>query len=394
MNSMDELLGELQQIDPLWSVVLAAIALAILVIARLWSGSLLKLAAAGAGLLVLAGMGSAGYYGYLHLEDTRRIEERRLFEERAAPLFRRSVEPDSVFTCLDGTPVPALQEGCERTLFAEPQRVAAAVAIVTQRLAFIEDALKFAERDPTYLERIEPLRKSSEADPYGFVAFVFSVEHQCTAESCARFHLLRDATRVKENMRVRRLEAYMAKHSVNWRESTEDASVATKPSSAPLVTISEPADARSSEKSRQKQPDTSAAEVDAKEASSEHTPTPHAPVAATAPTITPPTEPDGTSETPRPATADNAPAPKQSTPEAPSAAKRPPPPQPRPPGQSKAKSADQVSRRTSEPVGGLPRVVPSEYVRDSATEEGETTAQAEGRPGVPTPISPLQQNFR
>jgi hypothetical protein len=45
--------------------------------------------------------------------------------------------------------------------------------------------------------------------------------------------------------------------------------------------------------------------------------------------------------------------------------------------------------RASEPVSGLPRVVPGDYVRER--EEAQTDAAA--RPGAPTPISPPQQNF-
>ena len=60
---------------------------------------------------------------------------------------------------------------------------------------------------------------------------------------------------------------------------------------------------------------------------------------------------------------------------------------------AKTKQADPVSRRSSEPVGGLPRVVPSEYIRE-AEEKQEADAQpAPQAAGAPTPISPPQQNF-
>jgi hypothetical protein len=411
---MDELLGALQQIDPLWSVVLVAVALAILVVARLWRASFLKVLAGFVALAVVGGLGGAAYYGYLHLEDSRRIEERRVLEERAAALFSRAVEPESVFACIDGSPVPAMQEGCERTLFAEPQRVAAAVAIVTQRLSFLDDALDFAERDPSYLERIEPIRKAAEADPYGFVAFVLSVEHQCSADSCKRFQLLRDPTQVRENMRVRRLEAYMARYSANWRGSTDAAPIASKPTSAPLITISEPAGApaKAETKEAASQPTQAekpagepAADSRAADAPSPQAPAPLAPVAASAPIITPPAD-AAAKEAPRPAAAGPAAA-------SPAAAKQPeaaaakgaaqprPPSQPqaRPAGQPKTKaSADPVSRRTNEPVAGLPRVVPSEYIRDKEEKEkeeaAEPTTQAAGRPATPAQVWPQQQNFR
>ncbi|MCC6948233.1 MAG: hypothetical protein IT539_10750 [Bradyrhizobiaceae bacterium] len=407
---MDELLESLQQIDPLWSVVLVAIALAILVIARVWGASLLKAVAVFVAVFAVGGVAAAGYYGYLHLEDSRRIEERRVLEERAAALFSRAVEPESVFACIDGSPVPAMQEGCERILFAEPQRVAAAVAIVTQRLAFLDEALAFAERDPSYLERIEPIRKSAESDPYGFVAFVLSVEHQCTADSCKRFSMLRDATTVKENMRVRRLEAYMAKYSAGWRGAAADeaggAAAAPKPTTAPLVSISEPAPApepaaapaaaAGASVSVEPSPASEPAEKPAEAAPA----APQMPIAAQLPLIAPPSETTGFGDSPRPAAAAPAAAAAKQPAEGAPAAKRPPQQpaqpqaQPRAASQAKAKAADPVSRRTNEPVAGLPRVVPSEYIRDKEEkEETETSTQAEGRPGAPTPIIP-QQNFR
>jgi hypothetical protein len=71
----------------------------------------------------------------------------------------------------------------------------------------------------------------------------------------------------------------------------------------------------------------------------------------------------------------------------------PPAPPPRPEagkGKAREKSkASVVPARAPEPVAGLPRVVPSDYARQS--EDAQTEAAA--RPGAPTPISPPQQNF-
>jgi hypothetical protein len=52
-----------------------------------------------------------------------------------------------------------------------------------------------------------------------------------------------------------------------------------------------------------------------------------------------------------------------------------------------------MTTRTNEPVAGLPRVVPRDYIRDK--EEQEPPAQASSQPqqpGAPIQISP-QQNF-
>jgi hypothetical protein len=407
---MDEVLSYLQQIDPLWAVVPVAIALAVLVVMRLWGSSLAYMFAGLIAFGLVGAIATAGYYGYVYFEDQRRLAERKALDERAEILFSKSIEPDSVFACIDGSPAPAMLAACERSLFAEPQRVAAAVAIVTQRLAFLTDALAFAaERDPAYERRVAAMRNSVESDPYGFVGFVLSVEHGCSHEACARFSLFRDDKRVRENMRSRRLEAYLAKYTNNWRGSSE--------------TVAEPAPVRTSSPIISVSPEATPAPRDAAApAKQEPTPgepaqtskaVPQAPIvvdppaAAMAPILTPPTgqtfsEP---ARAPEPAAkqapAKGAAAPIKSEPkgeakgEIKSEAKAEQKSAPRPATQakSKAKSLDPVSRPSSEPVGGLPRVVPSEYIRDAQEKEEAAAPQPAPRAGAPTPISPPQQNF-
>jgi hypothetical protein len=391
MTSMDELLKALQEIDPLWSVALVGLALVVLLTARLWRASFGRALALGATAILVAVVLGGAYYGYLHLEDLRRLEERRALEERAASLFSQTMQPGTVFACLDGSPAPAMLEACERIIFMEPQRVAAAVSIVTQRLAFLADALQFAsKRDPSYLARVESLRNSIETDAYGFVAYVLSLDYRCTPDSCERFQLLRDPSRVRENLRVRRFEAFMVKHSPAWREAAPP--VAVRESPLP------PGGTRPSVSGVSFGDPVSASEA---AASAARTPPPQpgaqpqvtVPAAALAPEVTPPTE--VAPETTPAAAVEPPPAPAAKSPPAksapPAAAKGAPPPA-APKAAPKAKAtSDPAVKRTSEPVAGLPRVVPRDYIRDK---EEEATTQAAGQPttGAPIPIGP-QQNF-
>ena len=220
MTDMDELLRALQEVDPLWSVALVALALVVLLAAKLWRASFGRALAHRRHLYSARRRVGGAIYFYLHLEDMRRLEERRALEERAVSIFSQTMQPGTVFACLDGSPAPAMLEACERIIFMEPQRTAAAVAITTQRLAFLADAVQFANRrDPNYHARIESLRNSIESDAYGFVAYVMSLDHRCTPDFCERFQLLRDPARVRENLRSRRFEAFMAKHGPAWREA-------------------------------------------------------------------------------------------------------------------------------------------------------------------------------
>lgn len=383
MTSTDELLSVVRDVDPLWALALIVLAAIVLLAAKLGWASFGRLAAVAAVLAVVTAAGAAGYVGYHHLQAMRILEERRALDVRAAQLFSQTVQPGTVFACVDGSLAPAMLEGCERSLFAEPHTAAAAVAVVTMRLAFLADALQFAnERDAAYLGRIESLRNSIEADPYGLVGYVLSINHNCTAESCDRLDMFRNAERVKENIRVRRFEAIMAKHAPGWRgasatEADSESPLPTAEAAGPVpgVTIGERAGA--------------AAEVTDPTASREpalESALPSAPSAAFAPVIRPPaTEP--ASDDPAPTTFANPPQP----------APRPQPTTSSPPAEknSSARAAARSksgpgSPRVTEPVGGLPRVVPGDYVRE---QEEEPQAQASGQPGAPVPLAPPQQNF-
>jgi hypothetical protein len=366
MWAMEELLKLLQAVDPLWAVALVGLAVAVLLVGKLWRASLGRALGWGLAALLFVGTLTSAYYAYVHLEDARRLEERRALDERAALLFSQAVQPGSVFPCLDGSPAPAILGACEKTLFAGPQQVAAAVAIATQRIVFLGDAIAFARtRDPSYFSRVESLRTSVESDAYGFVAHVLSLDPNCTADACERFQLFRDPARIQENIRVRRFEAFLAKHGPSWRQALGIPEEAQKPAgSAPVISVVEPA----------------APKVEVAEPAASSAPI-TLPTAAVPPIVTPPAAepPAPTAEAP----AESATAAKGT---APAAAKGAPP---RAAAKGKA-DAKAEPRRTSEPVGGLPRVVPSDFKRDK---EDESTAQASGQPGAPISIAPQQQNF-
>lgn len=156
-----------------------------------------------------------GYYAFRQYEN---INQRALLEGRANSLFSQTIQPGSAFACIDGSPAPAMHDACERTIFAEPQRVATAVSITTQRVAYMVDAVRFArERDATYITRLTPLRRTLESDPFGFVGFVLSSVYHCMPDLCDKFSVFENPERVKENIRSRRYEAYMAKYAGVWR---------------------------------------------------------------------------------------------------------------------------------------------------------------------------------
>jgi hypothetical protein len=307
-------------------------------------------------LALVVVIGGAAYLGLRQLDDSAKRAERQALEDRAAALLARAVQPGSVLACLDGASDPALAEACERILFAEPQRVAAALSHVRERLLFVADAVAYAEAgDAGYLDRIKELRDGLEGDSYGFVAHVLATEDKCTPDSCARFRFLRDSAKVKENLEAKRLEALVAKHAAAWREPEKpSAQKSETPAPAPnTVTAAPPADP---------EPDKT---------------TPPAAMPAAAP----------------------APAPAPAGPPARASAKLK--------QKDKDKAASRTTaRRVPEPVPGLPRVVPRHYEETEPETPPQThapgtpgppPARAAGEPATtalppPTSITPPRQN--
>lgn len=277
---------------------------------------------------LVAVIGGTAYFSLRELEGMSRRAERSVLEDRVAALLTRASQPGSVLACVDGAREPALAEACERTLFAEPQRVAAALTHVRERLLFVSDAVAYAEaRDASYLDRVKEFRDSIETDAYGFVAHVMATEDKCTPEACARFRILRDPAKVKDNLAAKRMQTLVGKHAAAWREPEKPA--APKPAVAP-----------------------------APEPESVLTP----PAAAPAP------QRPGAAPKSQPRTKDKAGAqPRAGTPNSPGTV------------------TPASTRRTPEPVAGLPRVVPRRYLEQ---EEEDTTPPQRHAPGTPPPPEP------
>ena len=211
---------------------------------------------------LVAVVGAAAFFGVNYLEEATRVADRRGLEERAAALGLQTVQP--AVACADASADKAIAQACERSLFADPQRVAASVALARERLAFVSDALDYSVREPAYVERIIATRRALEADPYGFVAFVLSSDDKCTADACVRFRLLRDVNRIKENLRERRLEGLIAKYEESWREAKPAARTEVpapvpvpraetpSPPPAPAVTTPPPASTATAPRAKQK----------------------------------------------------------------------------------------------------------------------------------------------
>lgn len=328
-------------------------------------------------LALVAIIGGAAYFGLKQFEDHSRFAERRAIEDRAATLLAQGNQPGSVLGCLNAAVVPVLDEACEKTIFAEPQRVASAIDVTADRIALLYDATAYAAREPAFLDRFDHLRKSLEADPFGLVAHVLATEHKCIPDSCTRFRILKETDKVKANLTSRKFDGLLAKYKEGWVAVRPGLNISEMPAMPPVNTIG--------------------GRVDEKELPSANTAQQmNAPSGLTATTpILLPQAPQQQRQTPPEAPVANASEPPVSTPVSipqnqavtpPANAKQKAAPAQQKQQPAAAQQKQQVKRRgPPEPVGGLPRVT-ARGSDPPADDDDDTPAAAPAPPQQPSPF--------
>jgi hypothetical protein len=171
-------------------------------------------AAVGAAAILIAVLVASNYLD--RVADRERAAERRALDARAVELTARALAPGSPLSCLDAAAGETVEAACEKTLFASPEAVAGALAYVSARLSLLADGLAHAKRDPSYEAALAGLRRAAEIDRYGMVAHLLATRDGCTADDCAAYALLRDASIVKANLKGRTYENYVSRNAANW----------------------------------------------------------------------------------------------------------------------------------------------------------------------------------
>jgi hypothetical protein len=202
---------------PLWITATVAAILIVLAVLAMVRGGAVKT------IVALAVIGVAGYGGWMattlvqRLEAKDRIEEHRAFEQRANDLLARAMMPNSSLSCLDGLAGEQVEAGCEKLLFATPESIAAAVSYVATRLSLIADGLDYAARSElNYEPALTALRTGLQADRYGLVAYVMSLQESCQPSQCETLGLLKDPNRVRANLQDKPFEALVARYAPSW----------------------------------------------------------------------------------------------------------------------------------------------------------------------------------
>jgi hypothetical protein len=165
-----------------------------------------------------------------------RAAERRALLQRNADLNISAVTPGSVLACVDGGAGEAVENACEKSVFANPQSAAGAVAYTAARLALLADAQAFSQAgEPGFMDAFAAARRALELDRYGLAAHVLAARDGCTAERCAAFAWLRDIAALKGNLQAQAFDGYVARYAGAWNKVEPDKQV-------PVASIPAPAE--------------------------------------------------------------------------------------------------------------------------------------------------------
>ena len=192
-------------------------------------------------VLALAGGWVLGVWALNYFDARSFAAERQTLDARAFELKMRALMPGSPLACLEPTASETLLDACDKGLFASPEATAAAVSYVSAQLSLLTAARQHAKGSGvSYSKLLTAMRRVVEADRFGIVAHLFG-RAGCSANQCALFALLQDASRVKVNLAERpfekRVETRAADRSIASASSpalpAEASAAAAAPAKAP-----------------------------------------------------------------------------------------------------------------------------------------------------------------
>ena len=151
-----------------------------------------------------------------------RSAERRALEARAAELNAESLAPGSPLSCLNGVAGGDVETACEKALFAAPATVASATSYVAARFALLADMVAYTRRGGGNIDSVLlPLRRSLEADRFGFVAHTLAVADHCSSDHCAALALLDNPSQVRANLSGQPLQRYLDRYLTLWAKAPD-----------------------------------------------------------------------------------------------------------------------------------------------------------------------------
>ena len=165
--------------------------------------------------------------------------EQRVLEARAIELTVRALAPGSALACLDAIAGDAVEEACEKALFANPEAAAAAVSYVAAQLSLLAAASEQAQRAGQRsgaLAGAAHLHRAIETDRFGIAAHVLAIRDGCTPDSCNAFAWVQDSRHLSANLAERPFDAHVARHAAAWPQVPSRPVVGNLPGTAPAST--------------------------------------------------------------------------------------------------------------------------------------------------------------
>jgi hypothetical protein len=179
--------------------------------------------------VVILGIGLGAIMGsafFVYMPSSERGSERQSLEVQAEQLDAQALAPGSALACLDALAGEAVETACEKELFTSPASVAAATSFVAHRLELLAAVLAYDKRGAADLvDLLRPLRRSLEADRFGFLAHVLALRDGCTSENCKALALLDDPGRVRANLSAQTFDHHIEHHVDIWAKAPDGAVV-------------------------------------------------------------------------------------------------------------------------------------------------------------------------
>jgi hypothetical protein len=170
-----------------------------------------------------------------HLALAQQAAERRALNARAAALDRSALSAGSALSCLDAGAGEAVENACEKAVFASPQAAAAAVAYMGARLQLLQDGAAFA-KDKSVAAALASGRRAVELDRYGIAAQVLASRDGCTPVHCPAFALVGDADALKANLKAQVFQQYVSRYAAGWNAATaKGPALSQAPAAAPVA---------------------------------------------------------------------------------------------------------------------------------------------------------------
>jgi hypothetical protein len=219
---------------PIWAVgAVAAVFLVLMMLAIAQAGTVTVMHTLPRAMIVIA----VACAGWLYIDNTNQQERaavQRAFDERSAALLARAMAPGSALSCLNGLSGDAVEAACERTVFATPETVSAAVSYVSAEMDLLADGGVYAGRlDQAYFSQLGQLQSILQRDRFGIVAHVLAARG-CIEEKCDSANLVGDPTRVLTNLRDHVFDANVAKFASAWNAGHGAAADAAARPAAPV----------------------------------------------------------------------------------------------------------------------------------------------------------------